>query len=224
MDFKGGTEAQRYVWGGAIALQIHLHDSEVTTLPTPPAALVYLHLLVPQIKPFFSSLLPPGVDTVWFEYKGLPLKWYIPTGVLFDLLCAEPERPWNLTRISRKCIDPCEGEDRVNWSFINNIMNMSQSDQAELWHSVLDGQLEVYLCVSSKLKLDIVGDDFSLRLNSSTPRSRQSINDSVATATSRTVGGRTGRTLIRARVCGVWNSNGEVDGFDLNWGNFVGTQ
>lgn len=22
---------------------------------------------------------------------------YIPTGVLFDLLCAEPERPWNLT-------------------------------------------------------------------------------------------------------------------------------
>lgn len=36
----------------------------------------YLPLLVPQIKPFFSSTLPPGADTVWFEYKGLPLKWY----------------------------------------------------------------------------------------------------------------------------------------------------
>lgn len=36
----------------------------------------YLPLLAPQVKPFFSGTLPPGVDTVWFEYKGLPLKWY----------------------------------------------------------------------------------------------------------------------------------------------------
>ncbi|KAI8530276.1 hypothetical protein RHMOL_Rhmol11G0044000 [Rhododendron molle] len=37
----------------------------------------YLPLLVPQIKPFFNSALPPGLETVWFEYKGLPLKWLI---------------------------------------------------------------------------------------------------------------------------------------------------
>ncbi|KAI3462226.1 hypothetical protein Pfo_018889 [Paulownia fortunei] len=213
MDYKrGGTEAQQYVWGGAIPLQIHLHDSEVTTLPPPPPALIlaprmgYLPLLVPQIKPFFSSSLPPGVDTVWFEYKGLPLKWYIPTGALFDLLCAEPERPWNLTRLSRKYVAPCEGEDSVKWSFINalkeaayiingnckNIMNMSQSDQAELWRSVLNGQLEAYLRVYSKLKLDIVGDDFSIKLNSSTSNSRQSITDLDATGTT-----RTGRIPVR---------------------------
>lgn len=41
MDNKGaGTEAQQHVWGGAIPLQIHLHESEVTTLPPPPPALV----------------------------------------------------------------------------------------------------------------------------------------------------------------------------------------
>jgi autophagy-related protein 5 len=34
-----------------------------------------LPLLIPIIKAHFSSTLPPGVDTVWFEYKGLPLKW-----------------------------------------------------------------------------------------------------------------------------------------------------
>ncbi|CAI9780872.1 unnamed protein product [Fraxinus pennsylvanica] len=103
MDSKGGgTGAQKIIWEGAIPLQIHLHDSEVTTLPNPPPALIlaprlgYLPLIVPQIKPFFSNLLPPGVDSAWFEYKGLPLKWYIPTGVLFDLLCAEAGRPWNL--------------------------------------------------------------------------------------------------------------------------------
>jgi hypothetical protein len=27
------------------------------------------------IEAHFSSALPHGVDTVWFEYKGLPLKW-----------------------------------------------------------------------------------------------------------------------------------------------------
>lgn len=32
-----GTEAQKLVWGGAIPLQIHLHDSEITALsPSPP--------------------------------------------------------------------------------------------------------------------------------------------------------------------------------------------
>ncbi|GMP32383.1 hypothetical protein CsSME_00006167 [Camellia sinensis var. sinensis] len=193
-----GTEAQKYVWEGAIPLQIHLHDSEVTTLPPPPPALIlaprigYLPLLVPHIKPFFSSALPPGVDTVWFEYRGLPLKWYIPTGVLFDLLCAEPERPWNLTVHFRgypaNILIPCEGEDSVKWSFINslkeaayiingnckNVMNMSQSDQVELWHSVMNGNLEAYLRVSSKLRLGIGGDEFSAKLNSSSLKSQQS--------------------------------------------------
>ncbi|KAK6266987.1 hypothetical protein QUC31_017824 [Theobroma cacao] len=83
---------------------------------------------------------------------------YIPTGVLFDLLCAEPERPWNITVHFRgypgNVLIPCDGEDSVKWSFINslkeaayiingnckNVMNMSQSDQLELWHSVMNGR------------------------------------------------------------------------------------
>lgn len=198
------TEAQKFVWKGAIPLQIHLHESEVTTVPPPPPALIlaprigYLPLLVPQIKPFFTSTLPPGVDTVWFEYKGLPLKWHIPTGVLFDLLCAEPERPWNLTVHFRgypeNILTPCEGEDSVKWSFINslkeaayvingnckNIMNMSQSDQSELWRSVLNGNLEAYLRIASKLKLSLGGDDFSFKLNSSSIKTQQSTNDGDA--------------------------------------------
>ncbi|XP_031281803.1 autophagy protein 5 isoform X3 [Pistacia vera] len=171
-------EAQKYLWEGAIPLQIHLHESEVTTLPPPPPALIlaprmgYLPLLSALVKPYFSSALPPGVDTVWFEYKGLPLKWYIPTGVLFDLLCAEPERPWNLTVHFRgypgNILIPCEGEDSVKWSFINslkeaayiingnskNVMNMSQSDQLELWNSVMSGRIPVRLYVWS------VNEDF----------------------------------------------------------------
>lgn len=181
-------EARKYVWQGSIPLQIHLHDSEVTTLPPPPPVLIlasrigFLPLLVPQIKPLFSSALPPGADTVWFDYKGLPLKWYIPTGVLFDLLCPEPERPWNLTVHFRgypgNILVPYEGEDSVKWSFINslkeaayiingnckNVMNMSQTDQSELWHSVLNGNLDAYVRISSMLKFGTVGDEYSLNV------------------------------------------------------------
>ncbi|KAM7515921.1 hypothetical protein LguiA_005504 [Lonicera macranthoides] len=226
MDSRG-TEAQKYVWEGAIPLHLHLHESEVTTLPPPPPALIlaprigYLPLLAQHIKPFFSSALPPGVDTVWFDYKGLPLKWYIPTGVLFDLLCAEPERPWNLTVHFRGYptnMTPCEGEESVKWGFINslkeaayiingnckNIMNMSQPDQVELWRSVVNGNLETYLRVSSKLKLGTFGDDFLVKLNSSSPKSRQSVNETDAA----TGAVKTGRIPVRLYV---WSSNEDFD-------------
>ncbi|XP_057491237.1 autophagy protein 5-like isoform X1 [Actinidia eriantha] len=223
-----GTEAQKYVWEGAIALQIHLHESEVTTLPPPSPALIlaprigYLPLLVPQIKPFFSSSLPPGVDTVWFEYKGLPLKWYLPTGVLFDLLCAEPERPWNLAVHFRgypgSILTPCEDEDNVKWSFINslkeaayiingnckNIMNMSQSDQVELWNSVVNGNLESFIRVSSKLKFGIGGDEFSDKLSSlKSPQSAAETDNTGSVKTDMILLYLSGRIPVRLYVCNV---------------------
>ncbi|KAI3813751.1 hypothetical protein L1987_18483 [Smallanthus sonchifolius] len=203
---RGVKEAQQYVWDGAIPLQIHLHDSEVTTLPPPSPALIlaprigYLPLLSSQLKPFFSEALPPGVDTIWFEYKGLPLKWYIPTGVLFDLLCAEPERPWNLTVHFRgypgNILIPCDGEDSVKWSYINslkeaayiihgsskNVMNMSHPDQVELWRSVMNGKLETYNRISSKLKLGIIEDEFSGKPNPSPSKGQHGVDETEATA------------------------------------------
>ncbi|OIW04429.1 hypothetical protein TanjilG_32621 [Lupinus angustifolius] len=195
------SEAQKLVWEGSIPLQIHLHQSEITTLPPPPPALVlaprigYLPLLISLIKPHFSTTLPPGIDTIWFEYKGLPLKWYIPTGVLFDLLCMEPERPWNLTVHFRgypsNLLLPCEGVDSVKWSFINslkeaayvingnckNIMNMSQPDQAELWRSVFSGNLESYRQVSSKLKLGTFEDEYGENIGPVSTKSQQSTEE-----------------------------------------------
>ncbi|XP_008804824.1 autophagy protein 5 isoform X1 [Phoenix dactylifera] len=202
-------EAVKYVWEGAIPLQIHLHESEVTTLPPPPPILVlgsrigYLPLLVPLIKPHFSSTLPPGTDSVWFDYKGLPLKWYIPIGVLFDLLCAEPERPWNLTVHFRghpgDVLTPCEGEDSVKWSYINslkeaayiingnckNIMNMSQADQFELWQSLVKGNMDDFLRISSRLKLGPLGEDCMVRSGSSLVQPRQAIGEPDFTGSGR---------------------------------------
>ena len=35
----------------------------------------YLPLVISLVKPQFSSMLPHGLDTVWFDYNGFPLKW-----------------------------------------------------------------------------------------------------------------------------------------------------
>ncbi|TYJ10088.1 hypothetical protein E1A91_A11G183900v1 [Gossypium mustelinum] len=190
-------EAPKYVWEGAIPLQIPLHESQVTTLPPPPPALIlaprigYLPLLAPLIKPYFSSTLPPGVDTIWFDYNGLPLRWYIPTGVLFDLLCPEPERPWNITAayiMNGNC---------------KNVMNMSQSDQLELWHSVMNGNLEAYQRVSSKLKLATVDDEYaSLCLQ----KSQQSIIETDLPAQA-----KTGRVPVRLYVLSVSKDFDDLD-------------
>ncbi|XP_048328835.2 autophagy protein 5 isoform X1 [Ziziphus jujuba] len=223
-------EALKYVWEGSIPLQIHIHESEVTTVPAPPPALIlaprigYLPLLASRIKPYFSGTLPPGVDTIWFEYNGLPLKWYIPTGVLFDLLCAQPERPWNLTVHFRgypgNILIPCEGEDSVKWSFINslkeasyiisgnckNVMNMSQPDQEELWRSVLNGNLDGYLRVSSKLKLGIIGDQHIAASHLNSLKSWQSIGETDTTGQV-----KTGRVPVRLYV---WCVGEDFDDFE----------
>ncbi|XP_058748075.1 autophagy protein 5 [Vicia villosa] len=224
------SEAQKFAWKGAIPLQIHLHESEVTTLPPPSPALVlaprigYLPLLVSMLKPHFSTALPPGVDTVWFEYNGLPLKWYIPTGVLFDLLCMEPERPWNLTVHFRgypsNLLLPCEGEDSVKWSFINslkeaayvingnckNVMNMSQPDQVELWGSVLNGNLESYRRVSSKLKLETFDEQYTENIDSVSTKSEQTTGDAEAV-------GQVKTSRIPVRLY-LWTVNEDFDDFE----------
>lgn len=45
------NEAVKFVWEGAIPLQIHLHKSEVASHPAPPPALVTHSLL---LRAFFS--------------------------------------------------------------------------------------------------------------------------------------------------------------------------
>lgn len=48
-------EAVKYVWEGAIPLQIHLHKSEVASHPPPPPALVTHSLF--QYLQFWNSLV-----------------------------------------------------------------------------------------------------------------------------------------------------------------------
>ncbi|XP_010246207.1 PREDICTED: autophagy protein 5 isoform X2 [Nelumbo nucifera] len=149
------------------------------------------------------------------RFPFLHLHWYIPTGVLFDLLCVEPERPWNLTIHFRgypSDLSPCEGEESVKWSFINslkeasyiingnckNVMNMSQSDQVDLWRSVMNGNMEGFLRVSSKLKLGAIEEEPKINAISCTIQPRQAIDEKDNTGPS-----RSGRIPVRLYVRSV---------------------
>uniref|UniRef100_J3L8Z8 Autophagy protein 5 n=1 Tax=Oryza brachyantha TaxID=4533 RepID=J3L8Z8_ORYBR len=110
--------------------------------------------------------------------------WYIPIGVLYDLLCADPERPWNLTvhfrRYPSEILTPCDGEDSAKWSYMNslkeaafiitgnskNVMNMSQADQGALWQSIMKGNLDRYMNISTRLKLGPFEEDCLVRTSS----------------------------------------------------------
>lgn len=51
------NEAVKYVWEGAIPLQIHLHKSDVASHPAPPPALVITLLLHTSSFVFFYGLV-----------------------------------------------------------------------------------------------------------------------------------------------------------------------
>lgn len=37
----------------------------------------YLPLLETEIREHFARVIPANSDSVWFDYQGLPLKWYV---------------------------------------------------------------------------------------------------------------------------------------------------
>ncbi|MBA0686569.1 hypothetical protein Goari_014167, partial [Gossypium aridum] len=84
-----------------------------------------------------------------------------------------------------------------------NVMNMSQSDQLELWHSVMNGNLEAYQRVSSKLKLATVDDEYaSLCLQ----KSQQSVIETDLPAQA-----KTGRVPVRLYVLSVSKDFDDLD-------------
>lgn len=57
------NEAVKYVWEGAIPLQIHLHKSDVASHPAPPPALVIILLL--DTSSFFLMVWVLEISGVW---------------------------------------------------------------------------------------------------------------------------------------------------------------
>eukprot|EP00898_Chlorokybus_atmophyticus_P006179 jgi/Chlat1/6562/Chrsp45S05929 len=167
-------ELKREVWAGALPLKVALAEDEVSSYPAPKPMFVmlprhsYLPLLVTTLRTHFEPSLLPGADTMWLDYGGLPLKWHLPAGVLFDVL-ADGRLPWSVTVHFRgfpvDILQRCDSEEAVRSSFLNSlkeaeylvhrstdsVMGMKRETINELWRSVVSGQEEVYTNASASL-------------------------------------------------------------------------
>ncbi|CAN0218289.1 unnamed protein product [Ectocarpus sp. 12 AP-2014] len=87
-------DVRQEAWGGMIPTELSMDGSEVTSLQRP----LPLYLLLPRmgflpcvaeaISHHFGEVAPDAQRTLWLEEtrSGEPLRWHIPTGVLFDLI------------------------------------------------------------------------------------------------------------------------------------------
>ncbi|GAB1202157.1 autophagy protein 5 [Aspergillus pseudonomiae] len=85
---------QKAVWDGRLPLQIRLAPSESRIYDQSDPYLIsyprisYLPSLLPRLRAFFaSSLIDPSSQAHdgWFSFEGVPLKWHLPIGLLYDL-------------------------------------------------------------------------------------------------------------------------------------------
>ncbi|KAE8365452.1 autophagy protein 5 [Aspergillus caelatus] len=85
---------QKAVWDGRLPLQISLAPSESRIYDQTDPYLIsyprisYLPSLLPRLRAFFaSSLIDPSshAHDGWFSFEGVPLKWHLPIGLLYDL-------------------------------------------------------------------------------------------------------------------------------------------
>jgi hypothetical protein len=123
-----GASLTAAVWDGAVPICLSLEPHEVATARAPPSLFLlaprqaFLPLLSAACATHFADALPPGVDAVWFSANGVPLKWQIPTGVLYDLL-GGGELPWRLNVHFRGYPDstllPCTGPEAVRGQLLN---------------------------------------------------------------------------------------------------------
>jgi hypothetical protein len=123
-----GASLTAAVWDGAVPICLSLEPHEVATARAPPSLFLlaprhaFLPLLSAQCVTHFAEALPPGDDAVWFSAaNGVPLKWQVPTGVLYDLL-GGGELPWRLHVHFRgypESLLPCAGPEAVRGQLLN---------------------------------------------------------------------------------------------------------
>ncbi|EHY52227.1 Autophagy protein 5 [Exophiala dermatitidis] len=107
---------QRTIWEARLPLEIRLASSECRSFDEADPYLIayprlsYLPLLLPRLHAFFSPSLIVDPETIspysgYFTYDGVPLKWHLPLGLLYDIYI-----------LSTKDADAGTGTDNSNTS------------------------------------------------------------------------------------------------------------
>ncbi|ETW08282.1 hypothetical protein, variant 3 [Aphanomyces invadans] len=128
------TKLAKALWDGHVPVCFNIDASEITTLQVPRP----YYAMVPRVSSVmcattdavinhFKDVAPPTLSSqlsrfVWFEFKGMPLKWQLPFGVLYDLH-GDGMLPWAITvhfqGYPSQHLLPCDNLQAVEMHFMN---------------------------------------------------------------------------------------------------------
>ncbi|KAG2448028.1 hypothetical protein HYH02_007055 [Chlamydomonas schloesseri] len=176
------TRVQEQTWATRIPVHLSLAPDNISSpSAVRPIYLMaprqgYLNVLAAQAWPHLQHVLPsvPGRSTPrpWFDCCGVPLKWHLPCGVLYDLLNVGGQLPWRLTvhythppdslagwetgatplaqfmNCLKESSYVCRGPDGAG-----AVMRTGSSQQEALWGAVGAGDLPAYRAALGALKV-----------------------------------------------------------------------
>jgi len=135
MTAVGGRALQEAIWRGSLPLEIRLAhaDSRVYDKADPYLVHVprisYLPFLLPRLHAFFQTfLIDPDVPlhASWFSFENVPLRWYHPVGLLYDLFSG--------LETGSKRDDRIEGApgDDLPWKLVIHFSNYPYNQLAQM--------------------------------------------------------------------------------------------
>jgi len=183
-------EVLREVWEGRIPAVFELsQDDKPEDTDTDPYYLMlprmsYLPLATEKVKKHFSSRIG-SLDTssIWFDYKGTPLKWHHPIGALFDLLKGGDDGldndeglPWQLTvhfsSFPTQQLIPCESREVIESHFMSAlkeadqlkhagrvVSSMQKKDHLQLWTGLQNDKFDQFWAINRRLMECPGGED-----------------------------------------------------------------
>jgi len=176
-------EVLREIWEGRLPVCFSLATEEVSTPIAPDPfylmipRMTFFPLVTEKVRRHFVRCVEPEKhdNDMWLEFEKQPLRWHLPVGLLYDLLVANNELPWQITVHFDKYPDnkllKCPNKDIVESHFMsclkeadalkhkNHIMSLLQErDHNQLWLGLLHDKFDQFWSVNRKL-MEHTGED-----------------------------------------------------------------
>jgi len=166
------------VWAGRIPAIFSLAEedwAEGTSQPDPCCLMLprmsYFPLATEKVKAHFSPHLASQPGEMWFSYRGVPLRWHHPIGLLYDLLGAEGSStslPWALTThfslFPSDTLLPCSSREAVESVFMASLKEcdqlkhsgkvvklMQKKDHSQMWLGLVSDKFDQFWAINRRL-------------------------------------------------------------------------
>ena len=96
------VEIDESVWGGRVPVVVQVTGADPLYVSLPRVGL--LTMLRDKAKAHFARSDDES-RVMWFDCAGVPLKWQVPIGVLYDMFSLNGSLPWTITAHFSVCDD-----------------------------------------------------------------------------------------------------------------------